>query len=85
MNMNKEVIKLAKLLRTSEEVILNLEKKMEKISGQKGVVEKIVQENDRQVERVLKELRFRSLAPKEGKKGAKLLNPKLLTPKHDYS
>ncbi|PIV10335.1 MAG: hypothetical protein COS49_01090 [Candidatus Portnoybacteria bacterium CG03_land_8_20_14_0_80_41_10] len=73
--MNKEVIKLAKLLRISEEVILNLEKKMEKISGQKGVVEKIVQENDRQVERVLKELRFRSLAPKEGKKGAKLLNP----------
>jgi hypothetical protein len=53
--MKKEIVKLAKLLRTSEEVVLDLEKKMEKISGRKGIVEKIVQDNDRQVERVLKE------------------------------
>lgn len=51
-----------------------MEKKMEKISGQKGIVEKIVQENDRQVERVLEELGFRDLAPKKIKRGAKLLN-----------
>jgi hypothetical protein len=52
--------KIAKLLRTPEEVILNLEKKMEKVSGKKGVIEKIVQENDEKVRQKLKELGFRS-------------------------
>ncbi len=42
----KPTAKLAKLLRTSEEVILKLEKKMDKISGQKDVVEKIIRENE---------------------------------------
>jgi hypothetical protein len=48
--------KIAKLLRTSEEVILDLEKKMEKITGKKGVIEKIVQENEQKIREKLKEL-----------------------------
>lgn len=47
---------LAKILRTSPEVILDLEKKMGKISGKKGVVEKIVDENNKIIKRKLKEL-----------------------------
>lgn len=48
--------KLAKLLRTSEEVVLELEKKIEKISGQKGVIKKIVQKNGQKIQEKLKEL-----------------------------
>ncbi|NQV00730.1 MAG: hypothetical protein HQ537_01215 [Parcubacteria group bacterium] len=48
--------KLAKLLRTSEEVILDLEKKMNRITGKQGIIEKIVQENDEKVSHRLKEL-----------------------------
>jgi len=48
--------KLAKLLRTKEGVVLDLEKKMARISGKKGVVDKIIKENDERVEEALKEL-----------------------------
>lgn len=54
--MKPEITKMAKLLRTSEEVILDLEKKMEKISGQKGVIKKIVQKNGQKIQEKLKEL-----------------------------
>jgi len=54
--MRSEISKLAKLLRISEEVVLNLEKKMEKVSGKKGVIEKIVQENEEKINQKLKEL-----------------------------
>lgn len=47
---------IAKLLRTPEEVILRLVQKMEKITGKKGVLEKIFQENQERVEQRLKEL-----------------------------
>ncbi|MBL7155288.1 MAG: hypothetical protein ISS88_02165 [Candidatus Portnoybacteria bacterium] len=50
--------KLAKLLRTSARVVLDLEKKMEKISGQKGVIKKIVQENDKKIKQKLTELKL---------------------------
>lgn len=50
------IAKMAKLLRTTEEVILNLEKKMEKVSGKRGVIEKIVQENEEKVEEKITEL-----------------------------
>jgi len=39
--MKSEITKMAKLLRTSEEVILNLKKKMEKVSGKKGSLKKL--------------------------------------------
>ncbi|MBU1292365.1 hypothetical protein KKH07_02750 [Patescibacteria group bacterium] len=57
--MKPEISKLAKLLRTSDEVVLELEKKMEQISGKKGVIEKIVEENDKAVKRVLKQLKLK--------------------------
>lgn len=55
-DMRLEISKLAKLLRISEQVVLDLEKKMEKISGKKGVIEKIVQENEEKISQKLKEL-----------------------------
>ena len=54
--MSLETKKLAGLLRTSEEVVSNLEEKMEKISGKKGIIEKIIQENDEKINQRLKEL-----------------------------
>ncbi|MFH1937964.1 MAG: hypothetical protein ABIJ60_00280 [Patescibacteria group bacterium] len=54
--MRLEISKLAKLLRISEEVLLGLEKKMERISGKKGIIEKIVQENEEKISQKLKEL-----------------------------
>jgi len=50
--------KFAKLLRTSERVVLDIEKKMEKVSGKKGVIKKIVQENEQKIQEKLKELGF---------------------------
>lgn len=55
-DMKLEISKLAKLLNISEEVLLDLEKKMEKVSGKKGVIEKIVQENEEKISQKLKEL-----------------------------
>lgn len=49
---------LAKLLRTSKEVILELDEKMKKISGKKGVVNKIVQENEHKIRQSLVSLEF---------------------------
>lgn len=54
--MKSEISKLAKLLRTSEKVILNLEEKMERVSGKKGIIEKIIQENDKKIKQKLEEL-----------------------------
>ncbi len=59
-----QVLKLAKLLRTSKGVVLDLEKKMEKISGQKGVIEKIVQKNGQKIQEKLKELGLGSDTPR---------------------
>ena len=56
--MNLEVKKLAELLRTSQDVILNLEKKMEEISKRKDIVKKIVRENDFKIRERLIELGF---------------------------
>lgn len=50
------ILKIAKLLRTPEEVIFNLEKKMEKITGREGIIEKIAGENEKKVQDRLKEL-----------------------------
>lgn len=52
------ISKIAKLLRTSERVILNLERKMEKVSSKKDVIKKIVQENEYQIKQRLVELGF---------------------------
>jgi len=54
--MRDQIEKLAKLLRTAPEVISELEEKMEKISGKKGVIDKIVQDNDQKIAQKLKEL-----------------------------
>jgi len=56
--MKSEITKMAKLLRTSEEVVLELKEKMEKVSGQKGVIKKIVQENDQKIKQKLIELKL---------------------------
>jgi hypothetical protein len=50
--------KIAKLLRTPEEVILSLEKKMEKITGKKDVLKKLAQEIDGKIEETLSRLKF---------------------------
>ena len=56
--MSVEAKKLAELLRTSEEVILELEKKMEKISKKKNIISEIVQNNDFKIRKKLIELGF---------------------------
>jgi hypothetical protein len=48
--------KLAKILRTQPEALLDLEKKMEKLTGKSGVMEKVVEENEALVGRTLREL-----------------------------
>lgn len=48
--------KLARILRTQPEVLLNLEKKMEKLTGKSGMMEKIVEENETLVGQTLKKL-----------------------------
>ena len=50
--------KLAELLRTSEDVVLGLEKKMERISKKKNVISKIVQDNDFKIRKKLIKLGF---------------------------
>jgi len=45
--MSLETKKLAGLLRTSDKVVLDLERKMERITGKKGIIEKIIQENEK--------------------------------------
>ncbi len=55
-NMSEIHNKLAKILRTQPEVILDLERKMEKLTGKSGVMERIVEENETLVGQTLKEL-----------------------------
>ncbi len=50
---------LAKLLRTPSEVIFNLEKKMNQIANQEGIIEKIVQENQERIKDRLKKLNLK--------------------------
>jgi len=45
--------KLAQILRTKPEVILDMERKMELITGKKNVIEKIIDENERRISRSL--------------------------------
>ena len=45
--------KLAKILRTSSEVILDMERKMELITGKKNVAERIMEENERRIKKTL--------------------------------
>jgi len=54
--MSEDHNKLARILRTKPEVLLDLERKMEKLIGKSGVMEKIVEENETLVGRMLKEL-----------------------------
>lgn len=54
--MNEAHNKLAKILLTKPEVLLDLEKKMEKITGKRRVIEEIVEENQALVRGVLKDL-----------------------------
>jgi len=44
---------LAKILRTSPEIILELDKKMSVISGKKGMIDKIVRDNEERINRTL--------------------------------
>lgn len=50
--------KIAKILRTSKEVIETLEESLKKITGRKGVMAKILEENDNAIATRLKELGF---------------------------
>ncbi len=51
-----EISKLARLLRTSDEVVLGLKEKMEKASGKKGVIKDIISKNDKRVKERLEEM-----------------------------
>ena len=48
--------KLARILRTQPEALLDLERKMEKLTGKSGVMERIVEENKTLVGQMLREL-----------------------------
>lgn len=48
--------RLAKILRVKPEALLKLESKMASITGQEGVIERIIEENDILIERTLSEL-----------------------------
>ena len=52
----KSTKKLAKLLRSSEEIIQEVDDKMSQITGKGGVVDEIVEENDKKVQEVLQGL-----------------------------
>ncbi|MBI4160356.1 MAG: hypothetical protein HY506_00415 [Candidatus Yanofskybacteria bacterium] len=54
--------KLARILRTTPEVLFDLEQRMDRLTGKSGVIEKIVVENEMLVKRTLEEL---GLAPEE--------------------
>ena len=57
--------KLAKILRTTPDVILDMEKKMEKAIGKKGVVEAIVKEDEEIVKKRLEELGLKKTSSAE--------------------
>lgn len=52
--------KLAKILRTSSEVVLDIEEKMERITKKKGVINKIVEEIDNDIKKALEKLGLRN-------------------------
>ncbi|MBI2063640.1 MAG: hypothetical protein HYT65_01450 [Candidatus Yanofskybacteria bacterium] len=54
--MNKGYQKLARILRTKPEVLLGLEKKMEKLTGKSGIIERVAEENRILIGRTLEEL-----------------------------
>jgi hypothetical protein len=54
--MNPNYVKMAKMLRVSPELIEDLDKKMSVVSGQHGVIDDIVKENDILVSSVLSQL-----------------------------
>ena len=54
--MSESHTKLARILRTSSEVLLDLEKKLNGLTGKSGIMEKIVVENDMLIKRTLEEL-----------------------------
>ncbi len=56
--MRAEITKLAKLLNTSKKIVLDLEEKMERVSGKKGVIESIIRENEHKVRQSLISLGF---------------------------
>lgn len=63
-NMNP-VAKMAKLLKAPQKVILALEKKMSRITGKKGVIDKIIQAHDKNVEEKLQKLNLKSVSGAE--------------------
>lgn len=58
--MSSAYTKLARILRTQPEVLLDLENKLNKLTGKSGVMEKIVMENEMLVKRTLEELGLNS-------------------------
>lgn len=56
MNQIRPSEKAAQILRAKEDVILDLEAKMEKATGKKNIIEKIISENDMYVSLILREL-----------------------------
>jgi len=58
--------KLAKILRTQPGVVLGLEQKLEKVTGKKGIMEKIIEENEVLVKKTLEELGLDRATAKAG-------------------
>lgn len=56
MNQIRPSEKAAQILRAKEDVILDLEAKMERATGKKNIIEKIISENDMYVSLILREL-----------------------------
>ena len=66
------ISKIAKLLRTPEEIVLRLEEEMNAATGKSGIFEKIYQENQQKIEQKLSDL-------KVVKRDAKTIYEKLIT------
>lgn len=56
MSTNQTINKLARILRTQPEVLLELEQKMNKLTGRSGIIKNIVNENNILINRTLEEL-----------------------------
>lgn len=56
MNQVRPSEKMAQILKTKEEVILELESKMERVTGKRNIIEKIISENDMYTNLILREL-----------------------------
>jgi len=55
---DKYIKNISRILRTSEEVIFNMEEKMERVTGKKGIIEKIGKEMEEKINERLRELGF---------------------------